>query len=241
MQNRITNRIYQIMITINGISIDTASSPDKLMAEWALFTVEFEYDCKILMCHTFEQSVFRSIKKLIEGILSSKMENIELRRALLSSKYITIDVIKSMKSYIPEAAPLSNKKDIVLEEKYRLIKEYNTYYPFGYNILTDNSLMAEEFMYKAHLYNELIKEMNASDLYVPSDLKVVQRGRPGKRVHKFNAKTGLYLESYNSVKEAAIATNTRPSNISACCNDKLGQKTTGGFKWSYEKDTIFIN
>ena len=229
------------MITINGISIDTASSPDKLMAEWALFTVEFEYDCKILMCHTFEQSVFRSIKKLIESILSSKMENIELRRALLSSKYITIDVIKSMKSYIPEAASLSNKKNIVLEEKYRLIKEYNTYYPFGYNILTDNSLMAEEFTHKVHLYNELIKEMNASDLYVPSDLKVVQRGRPGKRVHKFNAKTGLYLESYNSVKEAAIATNTRPSNISACCNDKLGQKTTGGFKWSYEKDTIFIN
>lgn len=229
------------MVTINGISVDTVSSPDKLMAEWALFTVEFEYDCKILMCHTFEQSVFRSIKKLIEGILSSKMENIELRRALLSSKYITIDVIKSMKSYIPEAASLSNKKNIVLEEKYRLIKEYNTYYPFGYNILTDNSLMAEEFTHKVHLYNELIKEMNASDLYVPSDLKVVQRGRPGKRVHKFNAKTGLYLESYNSVKEAAIATNTRPSNISACCNDKLGQKTTGGFKWSYEKDTIFIN
>ena len=229
------------MITIDGINIDTASSPDELMTEWALFTVEFEYDCKILICHTFGQSVFRGIKKLIESILSSKMENIELRRALLSSKYITVDVVKSMKSCIPEAMPLSNKKSIVLEEKYRLIKECSTYYPFGYNILTDNSLMAEEFMYKTRLYNELIKEMNVSDLYVPSDLRVVQRGRPGKRVHKFNAKTGLYLESYNSVKEAAVATNTRPSNISACCNDKLGQKTTGGFKWSYEKDAIFVN
>lgn len=229
------------MITIDGINIDTASSPDKLMTEWALFTVEFEYDCKMLMCHTLGQSVFRSIKKLIENILSSKMENIELRCALLSSKYITIDVLKSMKSCIPETMLLSNKKNIVLKEKYKLIKEYNTYYPFGYNILTDNSLMAEEFMYKSRLYNELIKEMDASDLYVPSDLKVIQRGRPGKRVHKFNAKTGLYLESYNSVKEAAVATNTQPSNISACCNDKSGQKTTGGFKWSYEKDTIFIN
>lgn len=229
------------MITIDGINIDTASSPDKLMTEWALFTVEFEYDCKMLMCHTLGQSVFRSIKKLIENILSGKMENIELRCALLSSKYITIDVLKSMKSCIPETMSLSNKKNIVLKEKYKLIKEYNTYYPFGYNILTDNSLMAEEFMYKSRLYNELIKEMDASDLYAPSDLKVIQRGRPGKRVHKFNAKTGLYLESYNSVKEAAVATNTRPSNISACCNDKSGQKTTGGFKWSYEKDTIFIN
>lgn len=229
------------MITIDGINIDTVSSPDELMTEWALFTVEFEYDCKMLMCHTLGQSVYRSIKKLIENILSSKMENIELRRALLSSKYITIDVLKSMKDCIPETVPLSDKKSIVLEEKYRLIKEYNTYYPFGYNILTDNSLMAEEFMYKHALYNELIKEMDVSDLYVPSDLKVIQRGRPGKRVHKFNAKTGLYLGSYNSVKEAAIATNTQPSNISACCNDKSGQKTTGGFKWSYEKDTIFID
>lgn len=229
------------MITINGINIDIASSPDELMTEWALFTVEFEYDCKMLMCHTFGQSVFRGIKKLIENILSSKMENIELRRALLSSKYITVDVLKSMKGRIPETIPLSDKKNIVLEEKYRLIKEYNTYYPFGYNILTDNSLMAEEFMYKHALYNELIKEMDVSDLYVPSDLKVIQRGRPGKRVHKFNAKTGLYLESYSSVKEAAAATNTQPSNISACCNDKSGQKTTGGFKWSYEKDAIFIN
>ena len=229
------------MITIDGINIDTASSPDELMTEWALFTVEFEYDCKMLMCHTLGQSVFRSIKKLIENILSSKMENIELRRALLSSKYITIDVIKSMKDCIPETMSLSNKKNIVLEEKYKLIKECNTYYPFGYNILTDNSLMAEEFMYKSRLYNELIKEMDASDLYVSSDLKVIQRGRPGKKVHKFNAKTGLYLESYNSVKEAAVATNTQPSNISACCNDKSGKKTTGGFKWSYEKDTIFIN
>lgn len=229
------------MITINGISVDTASSPDELMTEWALFTIEFEYDCKMLMCHTFGQSVFRGIKKLIESILSSKTENIELRRALLSSKYITIDVLKSMKDYIPKTIPLSDKKSIVLEEKYKLIKEYNTYYPFGYNILTDDSLMAEEFMYKSCLYNELIKEIDANDLYVPSNLKIIQRGRPGKRVHKFNAKTGLYLESYNSVKEAAIATNTQPSNISACCNDKSGQKTTGGFKWSYEKDTIFID
>lgn len=229
------------MITINGISVDTVSSPDELMTEWALFTIEFEYDCKMLMCHTLGQSVFRGIKKLIEHILSSKTENIELRRALLSSKYITIDVLKSMKDCIPETIPLSDKKSIVLEEKYRLIKEYNTYYPFGYNILTDDSLMAEEFMYKSHLYNELIKEIDANDLYAPSNLRIIQRGRPGKRVHKFNAKTGLYLESYNSVKEAAVATNTQPSNISACCNDKSGQKTTGGFKWSYEKDTIFID
>lgn len=29
------------MITIEGINVDTVSSVDKLMTEWALFTVEF--------------------------------------------------------------------------------------------------------------------------------------------------------------------------------------------------------
>ena len=43
------------MITINGISVDTVSSPDELMTEWALVTVEFEYDGKMLMCHTLGQ------------------------------------------------------------------------------------------------------------------------------------------------------------------------------------------
>lgn len=229
------------MITIDSINVDMVSSPDRLMTEWALFTVEFEYDCKVIMCHTFEQSVFRGIKRLIGRILSSKTKNIELKRALLSSKYITVDVLKSMKDCVSEITAPDDKKDIVLKEKYKLIKEYSTYYPFGHNILTDDSLDFKERVHACSLYNELIKEMDTNSLYVPSSLKAAQRGRPGKRVHKFNAKTGLYLESYKSVKEAAIATNTRPSNISACCNDKLGQKTTGGFKWSYEKDIVFVN
>lgn len=229
------------MITVEGINVDTVSSVDKLMAEWALFTVEFEYDCKMLVCHTFNYPVFRGIKKLIAHILNNKMENLELRRALLSSKYITVDILEDMKDNMHEGMLLDEKKSIALKEKYRLIKKYNTYYPYGYNILTDSSSIRGEHEYAYTLYDELVKEIDAHALYVPSDLKVIQRGRPGKMVHKFNAKTGLYLETYNSVKEAAIATNTSPSNISACCNDKLGQKTTGGFKWSYKKDVMFAN
>ena len=230
------------MITIDGINVDTASSPDSLMTECTVFTVEFEYDCKILIGHAFNYTAFRSIKRLIALILNNKMENLELRRALLSSKYITINILKEMKPFIRENNMLlDEKKCVVLKEKYSYIKKYNTYYPYGYNILTDAYLAKGELIYARQLYNDLVKEIDASSLYVPSDLKVIQRGRPGKMVHKFNAKTGLYLETYNSVKEAAIATNTSPSNISACCNDKSGQKTTGGFKWSYDKSIIFTN
>lgn len=228
------------MITIDGINIDTAYSVDKLMTEWALFTIEFEYDCKILVAHAFNYSIFRSIKRIIASILDNKMENLELRRALLSSKYITVDILRFMKNEIYPGMPIEEKKHAIYKEKYRIIEEYKTYYPYGYNILTDAGQIKGERDYAYSLYKKLVEEIDASSLYVPSDLKVIQRGRPGKMVHKFNAKTGLYLETYSSVKEAAIATNTNSSNISACCNDKTGKKTTGGFKWSYEKDITFV-
>ena len=88
------------MITIDGISVDTASSPDELMAEWALFTVEFEYDCKVLISQALNGTVYRVVKKLIANILNNKMENLELRRALLSSRYITVDILKDIKGMV---------------------------------------------------------------------------------------------------------------------------------------------
>lgn len=229
------------MITIEGVNVDTTASTSTLMSEWAIFTVEFEYDCKMLIGHALNNTVFRSVRKLIGYILNNKMENLELRRALLSSQYITVDILKDMRKDLPKKALVDEKKSIILKEKYRLVKEYKTYYPYGYNILTDAYLLKGEHIHARALYNELIREIDAGALYVPSNLKVTQRGRPGKMVHKFSAKTGLYLETYNSVKEAAAATDTSPSNISACCNDESGQKTTGGFKWSYDKDIIFAN
>ena len=229
------------MTTIEGINVDTTAVTSTLMSEWAIFTVEFEYDCKVLISQALNGTVYRVVKKLIANILNNKMENLELRRALLSSRYITVDILKDMRNELPKKEKKDEKKCIILKKKYELVKKYKTYYPYGYNILTDTYLLKGEHYHARALYNELIQEIDANALYVPSNLKITQRGRPGKMVHKFSATTGLYLETYNSVKEAAAATNASPSNISACCNDESGQKTTGGFKWSYDKDIIFTN
>lgn len=231
------------MITVDGISVDTTAPVDALMAEWAVFTVEFEYDSKIIIGHVFNTSIFRGIKNLMRYALDWKTGNLELRQALLQSKYITVDILCNFKDIFNENPRMSldDKKSIILKEKYKYIKNYKSYYPNGYNILTDINLNKLECKYAYMLYDELIKEIDSHALYMPDNLKLIQRGRPGKLVHKFNAKTGLYLETYNSLKEAAMATNTSSSNISACCNDLTGQKTTGGFRWSFTRDVVFSN
>lgn len=231
------------MITIDGISVDATVPVDTLMAEWAIFTIEFEYDNKIIIGHVFNTSIIRGIKNLIQYALDRKTGNLELRQALLQSKYITVDTICNFEDIFNENPELlfEDKKNTILREKYKYVKNYKSYYPFGYNILTDTSLNKYEREHAHVLYDELINEIDSRALYAPNNLKLIQRGRPCKLVHKFNAKTGLYLETYNSLKEAAMATNTSSSNISACCSDLTGQKTTGGFKWSFNKDIIFSN
>lgn len=227
----------QSMITIEGINVDLNAPASALKTNWALFTVEFEYDCKMLVCHTLNGPVLSGIKKLVAQVLKGKTADLELRRALAASRYITVDILKSLAG---EDMPEGEKEDILLKEKYKLIKRHNTYYPHGYNMLTGKLTGKKEHECARALYAELAKEINAQLLHGPAALNT-RRGRPGKTVHKYNAVTGLYLATYGSVKEAAAATNTSPSNISACCNDKLGKKTTGGFKWSYERNIEFIN
>lgn len=45
---------------------------------------------------------------------------------------------------------------------------------------------------------------------------------------------GNYINTYNSIIEASIKTNTYHANISACCKGKLNK--TGGYIWKYAKE-----
>ena len=86
------------MINIDGIQVDITTSIDSLSNEWAVFIVEFEFDNRLIVCHTFNQSVYRGIKNLISQILSVNAKSIELRQALLNSKYITVNIEKYVRS-----------------------------------------------------------------------------------------------------------------------------------------------
>ena len=49
------------MINIDGIQVDITTSIDSLSNELAVFIVEFEFDNRLIVCHTFNQSVYRAM------------------------------------------------------------------------------------------------------------------------------------------------------------------------------------
>lgn len=212
------------MITINGIQVDIDTSADSLSCKWAVFTVEFEFDIKLIVCHVFNQSVYDGLKNLINKTLGNKAQSIQLRQALLNSRYITVSVKKHEMQSECE----------VLSHKYELIKAYKSYFPYGYNTLTTGNAL--ERNYANILRQEIISEIdNSASCACAKPLR--GRGRLSKRVYKYDKETGLYLGEYNSLKEASEDTGLCTSNISMCCNGHI--KAAGPFIWSYANMPIY--
>lgn len=46
--------------------------------------------------------------------------------------------------------------------------------------------------------------------------------------------SGEYIETYKSIIEASVITETDRHHISACCGGKTNRRTAGGYKWSYQ-------
>lgn len=215
------------MVNIDGIQVDTTTSVDSLSNEWAVFTVEFEFDNRIMVCHTFDQSVYRGIKKLISQILSVKAKSIELRQALLNSRYITVNI---------ETFGLNDRCD-VLDYKYKLIKSSRTYLPYGYNnlISVGNSL---EQNYADILLKSVIDEIDKNAAYPTNSVyNTSKRGKVSKPVYSYDKTTGLPVGEYVSVKDAAEDTGICASNINMCCNGHI--KSAGNLIWSYVSIPIF--
>lgn len=215
------------MVNIDGIQVDTTTGIDSLSNEWAVFTVEFEFDNRLIVCHTFDQSVYRGIKKLIGQILSVKAKSIELRQALLNSRYITVNI---------ETFGLNDKCD-VLDYKYKIIKSSRTYLPYGYNnlISVGNSL---EQNYADILLKSIIDEIDKNAVYPTNSIyNTSKRGKVSKPVYSYDKKTGLPVSEYVSVKDAAEDTGICASNINMCCNGHI--KSAGNLIWSYVSVPIF--
>lgn len=47
-----------------------------------------------------------------------------------------------------------------------------------------------------------------------------------------------YMDTFNSIKEAAEKTSCNAKHISVVCKDRKGRKSTGGFKWKYTDKVI---
>lgn len=214
------------MVEISGIKVDIVGAASTLSMNWAVFTVEFEYDSKLMVCHTFEWTVAEGIEKLVQKIMSDRVEGLDLRQAFINSEYITVEVKNKFEGNYEE----------IMRAKYNLISSNKTYYPMGYNflLLVNNSI---EKPYAFCLYNALINNITANNKKWAQFCKPRRRGRASKPVYKYDMLTGIFISEYNSVKEAAQAVNISATNINMCCNGHI--KSAAGFLWSYEKvDTI---
>lgn len=214
------------MINIEGIQVDITTDIDSLSSEWAVFTVEFELDSRLMVCHVFNQTVYRGIKSLIQQILSAKAKNIELRQALLNSRYITVNI---------EKYGLEDKFK-VLAYKYELIKANRTYLPYGYNTFLKVGTTLEQ-NYADILLHELMDDIDKNAAYPQNSLcNAGKKGRASKPVYSYDKITGLPVGEYVSIKDAAEDTGICASNISMCCNGHI--RTAGPYIWSYISQPI---
>lgn len=209
------------MINIRGIQVDVVKNIDLLLAEHAVFTIEFEYNNKLLVCHTFAVTVKRTLAHVLNKILGPKETNLDLRQALLLSEYITVDIIKLN----------TRSASDIFKCKYELIKSHASYWPYGYNSLTI-SLCQNERLYAKALSRELIEEIDKGANTSIAQHKNITYNK-AKEVHAYNKVTGLYEKSYTSAKEASILTGICQSSISMCCNGYIN--TAGTFIWSFDK------
>lgn len=211
------------MVNIEGIQVDIVGNLGALSANWALFIIEFEYDSRIMVCHVLDKPVERGISDVIKRILSPKVESVDLRESLLNSKFITVEVKK-------EYAP--NDMDVLLFDKYQMIKSNKSYYPYGYNflLLTNNSY---EKQYAYTLHNTLINNLSISATSHIASLASNKRGKKPKAVYRYDKKSGIFINGYDSIRAASEDTGICKSSISMCCKGYIN--TAGDYIWSFEK------
>lgn len=170
--------------------------------------------------------MYGGIKALIQQILSVKAKSIELRQALLNSRYITVSI---------EKYGLADKFK-VLSYKYELIKANRTYLPYGYNTLLKVGTALEQ-NYADILLHELMDDIDKNAAYPKSSLGYTgKKGRTSKPVYSYDKNTGLPVGEYVSIKDAAEDTGICASNISMCCNGHI--RTAGRYIWSYISQPI---
>ena len=56
-----------------------------------------------------------------------------------------------------------------------------------------------------------------------------------KQVNQYDL-NGIFIKKWNSIKEASNSLGINHANISSCCKNKYGRRSSGGFMWKYVKE-----
>lgn len=144
-------------------------------------------------------------RRMEEYFYPHKRENRIIHKAI--NKY-GIDNFTFEFYYFP-----SFTKDDLLKLEEQMIISYNSIIPNGYNICP--------------------KGTNCVGIKLSDETRSKMRMSRMREVHKYDALSGNYLETYPSVELAAINVSGNGPNISLCSSGK--RKTAHGFTWSYDK------
>lgn len=138
------------------------------------------------------------------------------------------------------------RKYIGIDCRFPFGREYHGYYLFHYNggeIKKSLGVFTSK-MLTTTMYDDILALGDAENIGDIISLKVVeeekedvkQRGCRGKAARQVNKYTldGEYIETYDSISDAARANETFESSIRACCNRKT--RKSGGFIYRFADD-----
>lgn len=231
-------------------------SDDDAYKSYTLFIVEFEYDMRIMVCHTRRSNtIWQSLRQLVidlEG--SSSRYSAEAKQAFKLSKYLTVTLPTEA-----DLAPLKedDRPNAMYHLKYELVKKYKSYFPYGYNHLYLDKPCKTELQHVQRCVNSIQQDLSNTegmalrDLVEREQYKIRQltgqkRGRKCVPVYQYK-----YLPDYKQEGRkwqvirrwtSLIAIREEHptwqiSNISSACADPT--RTSYGFKWSHDPDANF--
>lgn len=143
------------LLKLNGVRID-ANLKD-LNTSSAIFTIEFEYDSKIMICSTTKKNTILQELKIVIQKLSNPTDftyNIETKYAFLRSQYLTISI-----AYKPIQLGYYLTKKVMAKFKYDVINNYKSYAPYGHNHLESDKIPLYEAEYADSLLEQVADDI----------------------------------------------------------------------------------
>lgn len=147
--------------------------------------------------------------------------------------------------------------------EYAFIKKFNTVYPYGYNLTTggDHSELSAHSKEKIRLANLGRKQTDAAkrnmsisglnmdinkrekinnairsmSLEARERINTASRISKSVKIHQYSI-DGVLLNTYNSIKEASIATGILTTGIGVVLRCHRNRETAGGYVWKYDDD-----
>ena len=221
------------MVTFSDLKISSSGQDLKALldAVWVIYQIKFQPSGKILICHVCEGAVKGDIDDLLKKIQTHKDVALDFKITLYTSAGLELSILYQLPE--EDKTWVKNAENLLLAEKYRLIKSLKAYMPYGLNDLNHFFKKASgiERRLAYDLRDAVVKELYpgayAEEL---AELENKKHSWTGTTVYQYDKNTGEYLRKFCSFAEAAAYCGVNASNIILAAQGKI--KTAGGYRWS---------